>query len=117
MAAPAGRPAPVPETGKDAYVDHCKKFIPLMKSHGVISGCECWGDDLPDGKLTDMRKAVAAVEGETVVFGWMVWPDKATRDAGWAKIMEDPTMQSGGTSMPFDGKRMIFGAFEPLVEY
>ena len=70
---------------------------------------EAWGDDLPDGKVTDFRRAVQATAEETVAFAWEEWPDKATRDASMKKVMEDPRM-------PFDGKRMIFGGFEQVVE-
>lgn len=75
---------------------------------------ECWGDDLPDGKLTDFRRAVQAKDDEAVVFSWIEWPDKATRDAGMKKFMQDPRMDSA-IEMPFDGKRMIFGGFTPVV--
>ena len=80
---------------------------------------ECWGDDVPDGKVTDFRKAVQAGDDETVVFSWIEWPDKATRDAGMARMMDpdnrDPRMDMEKNPMPFDGKRMIFGGFVPVV--
>ena len=76
---------------------------------------ECWGDDVPEGKVTDFRRSVQAKEGESVVFSWVEWPDKATRDAGMEKFMKDPRMEAAG-EMPFDGKRMIFGSFAPVVE-
>ena len=72
-----------------------------------------WGTDVPTGEVTDFRKAVQATPDETVVFGWVEWPDKATRDAGFAKAMKDERMPK---AMPFDGKRMIFGGFTPVVE-
>ena len=75
---------------------------------------ECWGDDVPDGKVTDFRRAVQAEDGETVVFSWIEWPSKAVRDAGMAKLMADPRMQSN--DMPFDGKRMIYGGFATLFD-
>jgi uncharacterized protein YbaA (DUF1428 family) len=75
---------------------------------------ECWGDDVPEGKLTDFRRAVQAKPDESVVFSWIEWPDKATRDAGMEKVMKDPRAGQAG-DMPFDGKRMIFGGFTPVV--
>lgn len=78
---------------------------------------ECWGDDVPDGKVTDFRRAVLAQDGETVAFSWVEWPDKATRDAAHAKM--EALMQSGGldhSDMPFDGKRMIFGGFSSVLD-
>jgi len=77
---------------------------------------EGWGDDVPHGTLTDFYRAVAATEGETVVFSWIEWPDKETRDAGMKKVMEDPRMQPGAEPMPFDGKRLVFGGFNCLLD-
>jgi uncharacterized protein YbaA (DUF1428 family) len=82
---------------------------------GATRILECWGDDVPDGKVTDFRRAVQANEDEAVVFSWVEWPDKATRDTGIEKFMKDPRMEAAG-DMPFDGKRMIFGGFAPVVE-
>jgi len=76
---------------------------------------EAWGDDVPRGKLNDFHGAVQAGSEETVVFSWMEYPDKATREAGFEKMMADPRMQPQG-EMPFDGTRMIYGGFEPLLD-
>src|SRR5207253_3928215 len=76
---------------------------------------ECWGDDVPRGKLTDFYGAVQAKEDETVVLAWFEYPDKATRDAANEKMRTDPRMQPTGDA-PFDGKRMIFGGFEAIVD-
>ena len=106
---------PVPAGNKDAYREMAVKFAPLFKEFGALRMVECWGDDVPDGKVTDFRRAVQAEEGEVVVFSWITWPDKATRDAGMKRVMEDPRMQPGG-DMPFDGKRMIFGGFQVILD-
>lgn len=77
---------------------------------------ECWADDVPDGKLTDFRMAVKAESDEEVVFSWIEYPSKEVRDAANATMMADPRMKAFGDSMPFDGKRMIFGGFLPLLD-
>ena len=76
---------------------------------------EAWGDDVPEGKVTDYQRAVKAEDGEGIIFSWVEWPDKETRDKGWEKMMSDPGMQPDG-EMPFDGKRMFWGGFRPLVD-
>ncbi len=106
---------PVPSDKKQAYFDHALYCADIFKDYGMISMVECWGDDVPDGELNSMKSAVMLKEGETVVFSWMTWPDKAARDAGWEKIMADPRMEPEKVEMPFDGKRMIFGGFVPIV--
>jgi uncharacterized protein YbaA (DUF1428 family) len=110
----------VPTTNKQAFTDHARTADPVFMELGALRVIECWGDDVPDGKLTDFRRAVQATEDETVVFSWIEWPDKATRDAGMAKMMEmastDPRMDPAKNPMPFDGKRMIFGGFSPVVD-
>ena len=107
---------PVPDGNKEAYRKMAAWAAPIFKEHGAIRLVECWGDDVPDGKLTDFRRAVAAEEGETVVFSWIVWPSREARDAGNAAFMADPRLKETGTDMPFDGKRMIFGGFSLLLD-
>jgi uncharacterized protein YbaA (DUF1428 family) len=104
----------VPNANRSKFIEHAQTFDGIFLEVGATRVLECWGDDVPEGKLTDFRRAVQAKEDESVVFSWMEWPDKATRDAGMKKIMEDPRMPAAG-DMPFDGKRMIFGGFVPLV--
>ena len=91
--------AAVPLANKEAYIEHAKLMQPLLREFGVIGGWECWGDDLPDGKLTDFRMAVKAEADETVVFSWLVWPDMATRDAGCGTVTIDEagTKTASGT--------------------
>lgn len=109
----------VPTANKQQFLEHARQFDPMFLEYGATRVIEGWGDDVPDGKLTDFRRAVQAMEDETVVFSWVEWPDKATRDAGIAKMMADPRMDPsapGSPPMPFDGKRMIFGGFENAFE-
>ncbi len=105
----------VPTAGKQAFIDHARKFDPVFMEYGAIRVVDAWGDDVPAGKVTDFQRAVLATADETVVFSWIEWPDKATRDAGMAKMMEDPRMDPALNPMPFDGKRMIYGGFVPVV--
>ena len=108
--------AAVPAANKEAYRQHAAAAVPLFKEFGVTRVVECWGDDVPDGKVTDFRRAVKAEEGEVVVFSWFEYPSKAARDTAHAKMMSDPRMKQMGETMPFDGKRMIFGGFAPILD-
>ena len=108
--------AAVPAANKEAYRKHAADAAPLFKEFGVTRMVETWGDDVPDGKVTDFKGAVKAEPDEVVVFSWFEYPDKATRDAAQKKMMSDPRMEEMGASMPFDGKRMIFGGFDPLLD-
>ena len=103
-----------PTADKDKFIDHANRMDSIFLEFGATSVVEGWGDDVPAGQVTDFRRAVQAKDDETVVFSWIVWPDKATRDAGMKKMETDPRMNA--EPMPFDGKRMIFGGFEPIVE-
>ncbi len=106
---------PVPADGKQAYLDMAAKAAPIFHEYGAIRVVECWGDDVPDGKVTDFKGAVKAEQGENIVFSWIEWPSKEVRDAGMAKVMTDTRMQPDG-DMPFDGKRMIYGGFAPMLD-
>lgn len=110
----------VPKANRQKFIDHAHHADTMFTDMGALRVIECWGDDVPDGKQTDFRKAVQATDDEDVVFSWIEWPDKATRDAGMAKMMDpensDPRMDPAKNPMPFDGKRMIFGGFAPVVD-
>lgn len=106
----------VPTANKQAFIDFANRFDPIFLEFGAIRVTECWGDDVPHGKQTDFFRSVAAKEDETVCFSWVEWPDKATRDAGMKKMMEDPRMDPKENPMPFDGARMIYGSFVPVVD-
>jgi uncharacterized protein YbaA (DUF1428 family) len=106
---------PVPEGKKAEYKDIAEKFWEIAKDFGALSQVEAWEADVKDGQVTDFRRAVNLQPGEKVVFAWMTWPDRATADSSHERMMTDPRMKQFGDTMPFDGKRMIFGGFEPLV--
>lgn len=106
---------PVPETNKDAFRTHANGLAPLLKECGVRRQVEAWDSDVPEGKVTDFRKAVDAKPDEKVVFSFFEYPSKAERDAANEKFRSDPRMQEMGANMPFDGKRMIFGGFKTMV--
>ena len=109
----------VPSGNKEEFVAHARTFDEMIMAEGALRVVECWGDDVSRGKITDFYGAVQATDGETVCFSWVEWPDKATRDAAHARLqnkMESGEIPSGTTDMPFDGKRMIFGGFAPVLE-
>ena len=104
--------APVETARKQEFLDHARTVDALFLEFGAERIVETWGADVPVGKQTDFRRAVQAQDGEEVVFSWIEWPDKATRDAAMGKMESDERMAG---PMPFDGKRMIYGGFEPIV--
>lgn len=105
----------VPTDEKEAFRALAETSAAVFRDHGALSVVECWGDDVPEGKLNSMRSAVMLKPEETVVFSWITWPSKAVRDEGMAKVMEDPRMEPHHNNIPFDGQRMIFGGFDVLV--
>jgi uncharacterized protein YbaA (DUF1428 family) len=107
---------PVPESRREEYRKHAADAAPLFHEFGVQRHFEAWDSDVPEGKVTDFRKAVDAQPDEKVVFSWFEYPNKAARDEANQKIMSDPRMKEMGESMPFDGKRMIMGGFDAIVE-
>jgi uncharacterized protein YbaA (DUF1428 family) len=105
----------VPKANEAAYRKQAEGGAPIFRDLGATRVVECWGEDVPHGTLTDFYGAVKAEEDEVIVFSWMEYPDKATRDDAGAKMMDDPRFAALG-AMPFDGKRMIFGGFAPVVD-
>jgi uncharacterized protein YbaA (DUF1428 family) len=108
--------AAVPAANKEIFRKHAAEAAPLFKEFGATRVVECWGDDVPEGKLTDFRGAVKAKDDEVVVFSWFEYPSRQVRDAANEKMRTDPRMKTMGEQMPFDGKRMIFGGFAPIVD-
>ena len=106
----------IPEENREAYRKQAADFAPLFHEFGVRRHVEAWDDDVPEGKTTDFRRSVQAMDGEKVVFSWFEYPDRAARDAANARIMSDPRMQEIGASMPFDGKRMVMGGFSAILD-
>ena len=106
----------VPTDKQADYKAIAEKSAAVFKKFGAKRVVECWGDDVPEGKLTSFPMAVKRAENETVVFSWIEWPSKAARDDGMKKSMEDLNKIMDPSSMPFDGKRMIFGGFEGIVD-
>ncbi len=108
--------AAVPTANKAAYKKHAEDAAVVFKEHGALKLVECWGDDVPDGEVTSFPMAVKCRDDETVVFSWVLWPSREARNAGMEKAMTDPRLQPDVNPMPFDGKRMIFGGFEMIVD-
>ncbi|MBO6782467.1 MAG: DUF1428 domain-containing protein [Alphaproteobacteria bacterium] len=110
----------VPTANRQKFIEHASRADTLFKELGATRIIECWGDDVPDGQTTDFRRAVKAEDDETVVFSWIEWPDKATRDAAMGRMDElmktDDRFNQQTNPMPFDGMRMIYGGFAPVVE-
>jgi len=108
--------AAVPNENRESYKAFSEKSAVVFKEYGAERVVECWGNDVPDGKLTSLPMAVKCEPNETVVFSWITWPTKQTRDDAWAKIMQDERFSPENNPMPLDGKRMIYGGFEKLVD-
>lgn len=106
--------AAVPKANKEAYIKHSEEAYEYFKKYGATRYVECWGDDVPKGKVTDFYMAVQAKEDEVPIFSWIEYPDKATYDEANRKMMEEPEMMN--MEMPFDGMRMIYGGFTTVVD-
>ncbi|HEX4597734.1 MAG TPA: DUF1428 domain-containing protein [Burkholderiaceae bacterium] len=108
--------AAVPTANRDLYRKHAETTAAIFKEFGALKVVDCWGDDVPEGKVTSFPMAVKCQPEETVVFSWILWPSRARRDEGWKKAMSDPRMQPDRSPMPFDGKRLIYGGFEVMID-
>ena len=106
---------PLPNGKEEEYRKQAETFARKASAEGAIGTVEALGDGLEHGHTTDFFRAVQAKEDENVVFSFIIWPDKDVRDKAWEKIMADPEMQPGAMEMPFDGKRMFWGGFKPLL--
>lgn len=108
--------AAVPTGNRAEYRRHAEEAAGVFKQYGALSVVECWGDDVPEGKVTSFPMAVKCRDDETVVFSWIVWPSREIRNEAMPKIMNDPRMQPDVNPMPFDGARMLCGGFEVIVD-
>jgi uncharacterized protein YbaA (DUF1428 family) len=106
--------ASVPDGNRQGFVEHAEAVSALFRERGALRVVDGWGVDVPDGKLTDFRRAVQAGDGETIVFGWIEWPDKPTRDAGMGALMQDPRMRA--IRPAWNGQLAIFGGFAPILD-
>lgn len=106
--------AAVPNKNKDDYISHASEAAHIFKEYGALKLVECWGDDVPEGELTSFPMAVQYKSDESVVFSWVVWPSRDVRNEGMEKLMRDPRMEN--MTMPFDGRRLIYGGFQMIVD-
>lgn len=105
---------PVKKANKEKYLEMARQGWPIFKKYGCIEQVETWGEDIAEGEVTSFPRAVKLEKDEAVVFAWLRWPDKATSDLAWQKMMEDPEMSA--MEMVFDGKRMIWAGFDPIFD-
>lgn len=108
--------AAVPTANREIYRQHAATAAAVFREYGALNVIKCWSDDVPEGKLTSFSMAVKREVDETVVFSWVTWPSRQVRDEAWKKVMADPRLQPDANPMPFDGKRLIYGGFEVIVE-
>ena len=108
--------AAVPTANREKYLKHAEAAAAVFKEHGALKLVECWGDDVPKGELTSFPMAVKCKDDETVVFSWVLWPSREARNEGMNKVASDPRMQPDNNPRPFDGKRLIYGGFEMIVD-
>ena len=107
--------AAVPAGSKEQYRAYALVMAEIFKEHGAVKIVETWGNDVPGGEITSFPMAVKATEEEKVVFSWIEWSSKDARDQAWAALMEDERLHPDVNPMPFDGKRLIYGGFEELI--
>lgn len=107
--------AAVPVENKDAYLEHARITSTVFKKYGALRVVDNWGDEVPDGEVTSFPLAVKAKPGEVIVFSWIEWPSKEAREKGMEQCMADPIFNSD-MEMTFDGKRMLIGSFETILD-
>lgn len=112
----SGFVASVPTAEREKFLEYAKTADTYFKDYGALRVVECWGKDVPDGEITSFPMAVKATKDETVVFSWIEWPSKDVADNAMQSMMNDPRFNPATNPMPFDGKRMIYGGFEKLVD-
>ena len=105
----------MPTVNQEPYRRHAETAVAMFREDGALSVVECWGDDVPEGKLTSFPMAVQCQPDETVVFSWITWPSKQVRDEGMKKVMADSRLQPDTNPMPFDGQRLIYGGFRMIL--
>jgi uncharacterized protein YbaA (DUF1428 family) len=108
--------AAVPTANRDEYRKHAAEGAPIFREFGARRLMEAWGDEVPAGKVTDFQGAVQATADETVVFAWFEYPSKDARDEAKRRMMEDPRLAAIGATMPYDGQRLIYGGFAPILD-
>ena len=108
--------AAVPTANRQAFIEHARQAAVVFKEYGALKVVECWGDDVPEGEVTSFPMAVHCGPDETVVFSWLVWPSREVRNQAMPRLMEDPRLSPEVNPMPFDGKRLIYGGFETVVD-
>ena len=108
--------AAVPTANREVYLRQAQLAATVFKEYGALKVVECWGDDVPEGKVTSFPMAVQRKPDETVIFSWIVWPSRAARDEGMKKSMADPRLDMKANPMPFDGQRLIYGGFEVILD-
>jgi uncharacterized protein YbaA (DUF1428 family) len=106
--------AAVPTANREQYLKHAETAAKVFKENGALRVVETWGDDVPMGEQTSFPQAVKLKPDETVAFSWIAWPSREVRDVGMKKVMDDPRMKNA--SMPFDGKRLIYGGFKMILD-
>jgi uncharacterized protein YbaA (DUF1428 family) len=109
-----GMVASVADGKRQDFIDHSAKIARLFQEKGALRVVDGWGTNVPAGKVTDFQRAVQAKDGETVIFGWVEWPDKPTREAGMGALMRDPRMRE--TAPAWNGQLAIFGGFAPILD-
>ncbi|HEX6927812.1 MAG TPA: DUF1428 domain-containing protein [Gammaproteobacteria bacterium] len=107
---------PVPKKNLDAYRAMAEKAGAVWKEHGALSYVECVADDVKSGEVTSFPQSVKMKPDETVVFAWVTYASREDRDRVMEKVMNDPRLPMDPKAFPFDGARMFWGGFTPLVE-